>query len=112
MPSRSRIVLLTGAAGGIGRVMTRALLRGGHCVAAADRDAASLERLKSLCDRTERLCPIVADLSTETGCAHAIEIARERFGTIEALINNAGRLFIRFTPEESQYFRLRAASEK
>jgi hypothetical protein len=31
---------------------------------------------------------------------------------IEALINNAGRLFIRFTPEESQYSRLRAASEK
>jgi NAD(P)-dependent dehydrogenase (short-subunit alcohol dehydrogenase family) len=90
MPSRSRIVLLTGAAGGIGRVMTRALLRGGHCVAAVDRDAASLERLKSLCDRTERLCPIVADLSTETGCAHAIEIACERFGTIEALVNNAG----------------------
>jgi len=28
--------------------------------------------------------------STETGCAHAIEIARERFGTIEALVNNAG----------------------
>jgi NAD(P)-dependent dehydrogenase (short-subunit alcohol dehydrogenase family) len=52
--------------------------------------AESLERLKSLCDSTERLCPIIADLSTETGCAHAIEIARERFGTIEALINNAG----------------------
>jgi NAD(P)-dependent dehydrogenase (short-subunit alcohol dehydrogenase family) len=89
MPSRSRMVLLTGAAGGIGRVMTRALLRGGHCVAAVDRDAESLERLKSLCD-SERLSPIVADLSTETGCAHAIEIARERFGTIEALVNNAG----------------------
>jgi len=90
MPSRSRIVLLTGAAGGIGRVMTRALLGDGHCVAAVDWDAASLERLKSLCNRTERLCPILADLSTETGCAHAIEIARERFGTIEALVNNAG----------------------
>ena len=90
MPSRSRIVLLTGAAGGIGRVMTRALLGDGQCVAAVDWDAASLERLKSLCNRTERLCPILADLSTETGCAHAIEIARERFGTIEALVNNAG----------------------
>jgi hypothetical protein len=28
----SRVVLLTGAAGGIGRVMTLALLRGGHCI--------------------------------------------------------------------------------
>jgi len=90
MPSRNRIVLLTGAAGGIGRVMTRALLGSGHCVAAVDRDAASLERLESLCEGTERLCPIVADLSTQTGCAQAIEIARERFGTIEALVNNAG----------------------
>ena len=43
MPSRSRIVLLTGAAGGIGRVMTQALLRDGHCVAAVDRDADWLE---------------------------------------------------------------------
>jgi NAD(P)-dependent dehydrogenase (short-subunit alcohol dehydrogenase family) len=90
MPSRSRMVLLTGAAGGIGRVMTRALLGGGHCVAAVDRDAASLERLEGLCEGTERLCPILADLSTQTGCTHAIDIARERFGTIEALVNNAG----------------------
>ena len=30
-----------------------------------DRDAESLERLKSLCDTPERLCPIVADVSTQ-----------------------------------------------
>ena len=90
MPSRSRIVLLTGAAGGIGRVMTQALLRDGHCVAAVDRDADSLKHLKSLCGRTELLYPILADLSTEAGSEYAIETARERFGTIEALINNAG----------------------
>jgi NADP-dependent 3-hydroxy acid dehydrogenase YdfG len=42
MPSRNRIVLLTGAGGGIGTVMTRALLDAGHSVAAVDRDAGSL----------------------------------------------------------------------
>jgi NADP-dependent 3-hydroxy acid dehydrogenase YdfG len=47
MPLRNRVALLTGAAGGIGRVMTRALLDDGHSVAAVDRDADSLERLKS-----------------------------------------------------------------
>jgi nucleoside-diphosphate-sugar epimerase len=41
MRSRSRTVLLTGAAGHIGRVMTRALLDDGLSVAAVDRDAAS-----------------------------------------------------------------------
>jgi NAD(P)-dependent dehydrogenase (short-subunit alcohol dehydrogenase family) len=90
MPSGSRIVLLTGAAGGIGRVMTRALLHDGHSVAAVNRDAGSLERLKTCCGKAERFYPIVAELGTEAGCSSAIEIARRQFGTVEAVINNAG----------------------
>ena len=85
-----RVVLLTGAAGGIGRVMTQALLADGHRVAAVDRDAVSLDRLKTLCQSNERLHPILADLSTEAGCRRAVEGARERFGAVEAVVNNAG----------------------
>jgi NAD(P)-dependent dehydrogenase (short-subunit alcohol dehydrogenase family) len=45
MPSaQSRVVFLTGAAGGIGLAMTDALLAAGHRVAAVDRDAKALER--------------------------------------------------------------------
>lgn len=84
-------MLLTGAAGGLGQVMTQALLKDGHSVAAVDRDETGLERLQNAAAGAgERLCPIVADLSTEAGCAHAIDAARARFGSIEALINNAG----------------------
>ena len=90
MASPSRIVLLTGAAGGIGRVMTQALLADGHKVAAVDRDAALLDRLKSLCNANERLHPIVADLGAEAGCLRAVEATRERFGAIDAVVNNAG----------------------
>jgi NAD(P)-dependent dehydrogenase (short-subunit alcohol dehydrogenase family) len=89
--SGSRIVLLTGAAGGLGQVMTQALLKDGHSVAAVDRHATRLERLQNAAAGAgERLCPIVADLSTEAGCAHATDAARARFGSIGALINNAG----------------------
>src|SRR6478672_1351560 len=56
----SRVVLLTGAAGGIGRVMTQALLADGHKVVAVDRDVASLERLKALCQSNARLHCLVA----------------------------------------------------
>jgi NAD(P)-dependent dehydrogenase (short-subunit alcohol dehydrogenase family) len=87
----NRVVLLTGAAGGLGRVMTRALLQDGHSIAAVDRDASGLERLQAAAGGAgERLCGIVADLSTDKGCAQAIEAAETRFARIDALINNAG----------------------
>ena len=88
---RGRVVLLTGAAGGIGRVMTEALLAAGHTVAAVDRDQAALDRLAARHERAEdRLHPIVADLASEAACQSAIAAARSRFGVIEAVINNAG----------------------
>jgi NAD(P)-dependent dehydrogenase (short-subunit alcohol dehydrogenase family) len=87
-PSRS--VLLTGAAGGIGRVMAEALLAAGHAVAAVDRDTAGLGSLATLAGARERLVGIAADLANEAGCAQAIEAAQQRFGAIDAVINNAG----------------------
>jgi NAD(P)-dependent dehydrogenase (short-subunit alcohol dehydrogenase family) len=86
-----RVVLLTGAAGGIGRVMTAALLAAGHSVAAVDRDQAALDRLTARHGAaSDRLHPIVADLGTEAGCQSAVAAARAKFGAIEAVINNAG----------------------
>jgi NAD(P)-dependent dehydrogenase (short-subunit alcohol dehydrogenase family) len=90
MAGPSRVVLLTGAAGGIGRVMTQALLADGHRVAAVDRDIASLERLTTLCQSNQRLLPVLAHLDRQHGCLRAVEAARKRFGAIEAVINNAG----------------------
>jgi NAD(P)-dependent dehydrogenase (short-subunit alcohol dehydrogenase family) len=86
----TRVVLLTGAAGGIGRVMTDALLADGHAIAAVDRDAAGLERLAAAAGAAERLQTVVADLGSDAGCSHAIDAVRARFGTIDAVINNAG----------------------
>src|SRR5262245_37906000 len=92
MPSREtgRVVVLTGAAGGIGRVMTEALLADGHAVGAVDRDAARLEQLAKLPAAAQRLATIVADLGTEAGCGRAAETTLTRFGAIDAVINNAG----------------------
>ena len=86
-----RTVLLTGAAGGLGRVMTRALLADGHAVAAVDRDAASLDSLVTDAKMgRERLHPIAADLASEAQCGNAVEAALKRFGAVDAVINNAG----------------------
>jgi len=86
-----RVVLLTGAAGGIGSAMAAALLAAGHAVAAVDRDAAALERLTARHGGVkDRLHPILADLGTAAGCDSAVAAARARFGAIDAVFNNAG----------------------
>src|SRR5262245_38274962 len=73
-PARGRVVLLTGAAGGIGRVMTDVLLADGHQVAAVDRNAEGLSRLAAGAD-ADRFCSIVADLSSADGCREAVAAA-------------------------------------
>ena len=89
--AQSRVVLLTGAAGGIGVAMTDALLAAGHRVAAVDRDAKALDRLSARHAKTkDRLHPILADLANAPGCQHAVAAARTRFGAIDAVISNAG----------------------
>src|SRR5262249_10237112 len=88
-----RVVLLTGAAGGIGSAITEALLADGHSVAAADRNEAALTRLAAihaLTGASARLEPILADLADARACAHAVEAALARFGRVDAVINNAG----------------------
>jgi NAD(P)-dependent dehydrogenase (short-subunit alcohol dehydrogenase family) len=81
-----RVVLVTGAAGGIGSAITRAMIAAGHSVAAVDRDASALARLPA----SDRMQPIMADLANEAACREAVASAVARFGRLEAVINNAG----------------------
>src|SRR5215204_5489089 len=85
MADSSRVVLVTGAAGGIGAAIARALVGAGHSVAAVDRYAAGLERIAS-----EHIHPIVADLADEAACRAAVGSAVTHFGQLDAVINNAG----------------------
>jgi NAD(P)-dependent dehydrogenase (short-subunit alcohol dehydrogenase family) len=85
MAQASRVVLVTGAAGGIGTALTHALIAAGHSVAAIDRD---VERLKALA--ADRIHPIMADLATEAGCQEAVASTVARFERLDAVINNAG----------------------
>jgi NAD(P)-dependent dehydrogenase (short-subunit alcohol dehydrogenase family) len=83
---QSRVVLVTGAAGGIGRAITDALIADGHCVAAVDRDAAALEQLKP----SDRIHPLLIDLASEPACQEAVASSVAYFGRLDAVINNAG----------------------
>jgi len=85
MPNlQDRTVLLTGAAGGIGRVLAKAFLESGAAVVAADVDAAGLERL----GQAENLVIRVLDIADPAACETAVRETAARFGTLDILINN------------------------
>jgi NAD(P)-dependent dehydrogenase (short-subunit alcohol dehydrogenase family) len=82
-----KVVLVTGAAGGIGAAITRALIGAGHTVAAVDRDAAGLARLAAT---SGYVFPLTADLSEVASCRDVVAKAAARYGRIDAVINNSG----------------------
>jgi NAD(P)-dependent dehydrogenase (short-subunit alcohol dehydrogenase family) len=93
MTETQRVAIVTGAAGGIGRVITRALLAEGIRVAGVDRDRALLEALAATAreqGKAAELLTIATDL-TDAFAADAITKAtRGKFGRVDILVNNAG----------------------
>ena len=89
--NQSRVILLTGAAGGLGTVMTTDLLAAGHAVAAVDRNQAALDKLAAgVAQNRDRFLPIQAELADPAQCADAVAKTIAHFGRLEGLINNAG----------------------
>lgn len=87
----SRVILLTGAAGGLGSVMTTALLAAGHAVAALDRNQVALDKLATrVAPHRDRFLAVRAELADPAHCADAVAKSVAHFGRLEGLINNAG----------------------
>ena len=93
MTEHQRVAIVTGAAGGIGRAMTRALLEAGIRVAGVDRDREPLSVLAANAreeGKADDLLTIQADLTSDSAAGEIAEATRDRFGRIDILVNNAG----------------------
>jgi short-subunit dehydrogenase len=86
-PDRSRIVL-TGAAGGIGQAIARALVERGASLLLVGREPQALEQLAAQLGNAQAMT-VVADLTQSQGIEQ-VRQAAERF-TASGLINNAGQ---------------------
>lgn len=85
----SRVVLVTGAASGIGRSLAQHFAEAGERVVAFDRDRQGLEQLNSeICGKS--LLHVQGDVGEPTDVNSCLTKAEERFGPIDVLINNAG----------------------
>ena len=88
---RGRTVLVSGAAGGIGRELAFRFGRAGARVALLDVDGDGLSRLaEELTGRDIANLPLKTDLTYSRTCMEAVNRTLERFQGLDCLINNAG----------------------
>ncbi|MGW1099891.1 SDR family oxidoreductase [Streptomyces sp. NPDC002455] len=79
---------ITGASRGLGLEIARAALRGGDTVVAAARNP---QKLPEDLRRSDRVLGVAADVTRSEEITAAVDMAVQRFGGIDVLVNNAGR---------------------
>jgi NAD(P)-dependent dehydrogenase (short-subunit alcohol dehydrogenase family) len=81
------VAVVTGAARGVGRAITKAFVAAGAKVVAADRDA---DGLAETCDGLgDSVLALVGDITTEAGAREIVTAAPDRFGRLDFCVNNA-----------------------
>jgi NAD(P)-dependent dehydrogenase (short-subunit alcohol dehydrogenase family) len=85
-----RHAVVTGASRGIGSTIAAALSAKGARVSLLGRDAKNLHTVSKALGGARVAMPIVADVTDSTSVRAAFETAREQFGPVQILVNNAG----------------------
>jgi len=105
--SNSKIILITGASSGFGRLTAEALARAGHIVYASMRDVAG-RNAKNAAELAaipgSDLRPIELDVQSEASTEAAVAKIIAESGRIDVLVHNAGHMMFgpaeSFTPEQ------------
>ncbi len=85
-----RVALITGASGGIGRVMARRYARSGAKVALVARRADELAvTAKAITEDGSEALVLVADIRDEMACRHVVAETMARWDRLDVLVNNA-----------------------
>ena len=83
-----RIALVTGAAGGMGRAISKALLQSGHRVILADRDTDAVREFAA--EMGERALALPLDITDKVAVDGIVQHLPANWQPVDILINNAG----------------------
>lgn len=96
-----KVALITGAGQGIGRCIAKRFLEEGWRVLIADLDGEAAAETARLFGTPESAIPREVDVADEEGVRGAVALTLERFGRLDALINNAALARAHMGPVES-----------
>jgi NAD(P)-dependent dehydrogenase (short-subunit alcohol dehydrogenase family) len=88
--AQQKVALVTGAARGIGLAATKRYLAEGWRVALLDIEGELLKRATAEIGKPDQTLALHCDVSEATAVRSAIEAIEQRFGRLDALVNNAG----------------------
>ena len=89
-PLATRIALVTGAAGGIGRATAKRLAAEGACVVIADLDGEKAAAAAAEIGGPDVAVGVAADVSDEGAVQAMVDAAVLAFGGLDLVVNNAG----------------------
>ena len=88
-----RVAIVTGAGGGMGQALARRLAAGGAKILANDRSREAAEKTAAdLIEAGHEAAAVAGDVSVIGDVGRMVASARDRFGTVHILVNNAGVL--------------------
>src|ERR1700686_159135 len=87
----SKVILVTGGAKGIGAAIVRACAAEGAIPVICDKDAIAANTLTQELLHSGAQCGFFdTELTSARACKESVEAANQKFGTLDALVNNAG----------------------
>jgi len=100
MTTKQKTVVVTGASQGIGAAIAKLFLERGYNVVANSRKISRTTDLQ----RSDRLALVDGDIALATTAERILSTALKLFGSLDALVNNAGiffpKPFTEYTPED------------
>ncbi|XAH25432.1 SDR family oxidoreductase [Xylophilus sp. GW821-FHT01B05] len=96
--SEKKVWFITGAGRGLGVELAKAALAAGHAVVATGRDP---QKVTAAVGEHDQLLSIQLDVTSPEAAQAAVAKAIEKFGRIDAVVNNAGNFYAGFFEELS-----------